>query len=142
MSPSHRPGWPLPNGHTVRSKMEAAVCEYLSTAREPHDHDSFVFELTLPGKRLALYRPPIVLTHTEIDGRVILLDPISTPRPGGGLRRLIAFREWNAEHYFVIVVARRPLHPSIPHEAYDLLVPIEDFAPLDQFLLSAAGPAM
>lgn len=141
MSPYQRPGWPLANGHVVRSKMEAAVCEYLLAAKEPHAHGSLLFELTLRDKRSVIFRPRISLTQTEIDGRVILLEPVLSPYPGGGIRRLMAFREVNAEHYFVIVLARRPLHPQIPHEAYDQLFPSEDLAPLDQFLVSTAGPS-
>lgn len=140
MSPFQRPAWPLANGHLVRSRPEESVCQYLSAAREPHDHGSLVFEVWLAGDRLALYRPDIVLTQTEYRGRVILLEIAPSIRPGSGLRRAIAFREANAEHYFVALLARRSLHPKIPPQAYDVLLPIEDFRPLDEFLVSGAGP--
>ncbi len=138
MSPFHQPAWPLPNGHTVRSHMEAAVCEYLTAAVEPHVHSMFeMLSFTVPigRKRQALFTPSIVLTQTLKDHLIILIEPIDSFRPGGGLRRLQGFCHRHSDEYFLIVVARRALHPHVPADAYHLLLPLEDFIPpLDAFL--------
>jgi hypothetical protein len=134
----HRPGWAQPNGHIVRSHMEASLCDYLTAAREPHEHgaaERLSFNVTIAPKRHALYVPSIILTRARNDGRVILIEPIDSVRPGGGLRRLQGFRQGHRTEYCLIVVARRALHPQIPEDAYELLVPLEDFTPLDEYLL-------
>jgi hypothetical protein len=117
--------------------MEASLCDYLSAAVEPHVHgmpETHSFEVVLGPRRRALYVPSIILTHTAKDGETILIEPIDSDRPGGGIRRLQAFRMAHHSNYFLIVVARRVLHRKLPADAYDLLVPLEDFEPLDDFL--------
>lgn len=134
-----KPGWPLPNGHIVRSQMEASLCQYLSAAKEEHVHgtpETYSFNVTIAPKRHALYVPSIVLTATRQSSRAIVIEPVDSVRPGGGVRRLVGFRQAHRTDYCLIVVARRALHPHLPEDAYDLLVPLEDFQPLDRFLLA------
>lgn len=143
MSHFHQPGWALPNGHVVRSHMEAAVCDYLSAALEPHVHGDFEtlnFTVPIGPRRQALFIPSIALTHTRQAHRTILIEPIDSVRPGGGLRRLQGFQRRHSQAYFLIVVARRVLHHAIPEDAYHLLLPLEDFiSPLDEFLRAASA---
>ena len=136
MSPFHQPGWKQPNGHIVRSRMEAALCDYLSAAFEPHVHAPLSFDVPIGPKQKALFVPSIVLTQSRKDKRTIVIEPIDSARPGGGVRRLRGFREQHGAGHFLIVVARRALHHQIPAEAYDLLLPLDDFQPLDQFLIA------
>ncbi len=136
----HKPGWPLANGHIVRSHMEASLCNYLSGAVEPHIHgtpEALSFNVTIAPRRHALFVPSIILTQTKKDGRTILIEPIDSVQPGGGVRRLRGFRHGHYPDYLLIVVARRVLHHQIPDDAYDLLIPLEDFQPLEQFLVTA-----
>jgi hypothetical protein len=117
--------------------MEASLCHYLSAARQAHTHgapENLSFSVTIAPRRHALYVPSIVLTQTRSDGRTILIEPIDSIRPGGGVRRLQGFRKAHLAEYFLIVVTRRVLRPHIPDDAYDLWVPLEDFLPLDDFL--------
>jgi hypothetical protein len=135
----HKPGWSLPNGHVVRSHMEASLCEHLASMGEPHLHgtpETHSFEVTIGPRRHALYVPSIVLTESRHGQRVVFIEPIDSPRPGGGVRRLLGFRQGHYTDYFLVVVARRVLHHQIVEGAYDLLVPLEDFYPLDAFLRS------
>lgn len=138
MSPFHQPAWTLPNGHTVRSHMEAAVCDYLSAALEPHIHSPYeMLSFTVPigFNRQALFTPSILLTHSRKDHLNIVIEPIDSIHPGGGVRRLQGFCHRHGADYFLIVVARRALHAHIPADAYHLLLPLEDFvSPLDAFL--------
>jgi len=114
--------------------MEAALCDYLTAALEPHVHNTLAFDVPIGDNRYALYVPSIVLTHSKKDERAILIEVIDSARPGGGIRRLCGFRTQQSAHYYLIVVARRSLHPSLPEEAYDQLFPLDDFKPLDEFL--------
>jgi hypothetical protein len=119
--------------------MEASLCEYLTGAKEAHEHgvpEKHSFEVTIAPRRHALYVPCIVLSDSQVDGRRIVIEPIDSVRPGGGVRRLQGFRKGHYADYFLVVVARRALIPHVPEDAYDLIVPLEDFVPLDNFLLS------
>jgi hypothetical protein len=135
----HKPGWTLPNGHVVRSRMEASLCAHLTSQGQPHLHgtpETHSFEVTIAPRRHALYVPSIVLTEARQAQRVVLIEPIDSPRPGGGVRRLLGFRQAHHADYYLIVVARRVLHHQIVEGAYDLLIPLEDFQRLDAFLRS------
>ena len=117
--------------------MEAALCDYLYNALEPHIHGTFEvmnFDVPIGPNQRVLYIPSMVLTHSKKDGRIILIEPIDSPYPGGGVRRLGGFRQEHSQDYFLVVVARRPLHHEIPEDTYDLICPLEDFAPLEKFL--------
>jgi hypothetical protein len=135
----HKPGWMLPNGHIVRSQMEASLCGELQAAAVPHQHgtpETYSFEVPIAPRRRSLYVPSIVLTGLSHAGRAIIIEPIDSAQPGGGVRRLTGFRQAHLAGYFVIVVARRALHRQLPQAAYDLLVPLEDFRPLEDFVQS------
>lgn len=141
MSPYRLPGWVLPNEHVVRSQMEAALCEHLSAQAVPHEHGALFFEVQIARDRHATFVPDIALTEAQKDGRAILLEPLASVRPGGGVRRLAAFLRQYGRQYFLVVVAKRVLLHHIPEEAYDALVPLEDFAQLDALLESTNRPA-
>jgi hypothetical protein len=132
-----KPGWTLPNGHIVRSHMEASLCDTLTAARAPHLHgtpESFSFEVSIGPRRRSLYVPSIILTTLHSAERQIVVEPIDSAKPGGGARRLVGFRQAHLADYFVVLVARRVLHHQLPEAAYDLLVPLEDFQSLQEFL--------
>ena len=132
--PYRRPGWPLANGNIVRSNMEAALCDYLSKAREPHVHRTSSFDVPIGNSRFSLYIPSIMLTEAKKEGRTIVIEPVDSARPGGGVLHLQGVRKQYGDQYFVIVVGRRALRPHLPESAYNLFFPLEDFQPLDEFL--------
>lgn len=134
LSPYRLPGWQLSNGHVVHSHMEAALCEHLAARAVPHDHSTLVFEVELAPERHATFIPEIVLTEDRKDGRRIIVEPIGSVQPGGGVRRLAAFRRQFGGEYFLVVVAKRVVIPHVPEDASDALVPLEDFSLLDALL--------
>ena len=140
VSPYRRPGWELPNGHVVRSQTEAALCEHLAAHAVPHEHGALMFEVQLARGRRATFAPDIVLTDARKEERAILVEAVASTRPGGGVRRLIAFLREFGPKYFLVVVAKRVLLHHIPEEAYDALVPLEDFAQLDALLAAPGRP--
>jgi hypothetical protein len=134
MSPFRLPGWELANGHVVRSQIEASLCEYLAARAVPHAHASLLFDLELGHERHATFIPDILLLEDELDGRKVIIEAMASIRPGGGVRRLAAFLRQHGQQHFLIVVAKRVLCPHIPEDAYDALVPLEEFAQLDRVL--------
>jgi hypothetical protein len=135
----HKPGWTLPNGHVVRSHMEASLCADLVLAEALHQHgtpETLSFQVTIGPRQHALYVPSILLSDIRSGGRQIIIEPIDSVQRGGGARRLSGFRKAHLADYYLIVVARRALHHQLPAAAYDQLFPLEDFRPLEAFLLS------
>lgn len=140
MSPHRLPGWTLANGHMVRSHAEAALCAALEKTGLAHAHWALTFEVPAGTDHLRLYTPSILLTELKKDGRDILIEAMDSIHPGSGLRRMEALRTLQGDRYFLIIVARRPLHHRFPHDSYDALFPLEDFAPLLSFLRGLASP--
>lgn len=138
MSPHRRPGWTLPNGHLVRSNMEAALCDCLMANDIAHTHWTGDFELELGTGALRLYIPSVTLTDLKKDGAAILIEPVDSIHPGSGVRRLQSLRREHAGEYFVIIITRRSLHARFPADACDALFPVEDFTPLLLFLRTLA----
>ena len=135
----HKPGWVLPNGHVVRTHVEASLCQHLTAAAQPHVHGSpetHSFEVVIGPRRRALFVPSIILTDAKKENETILIEPIDSIQPGGGVRRLQGFRQAHGSQYFLVVIARRSLQHKLPPDSYDLLLPLEEFEPLDAFLRS------
>lgn len=118
--------------------MEAALCGCLMANDIAHTHWTGDFELEVGTGALRLYIPSITLTGFKKDGATILIEPVDSIHPGSGVRRLQSLRRERAGEYFVIVVARRPLHARFPPDACDALFPVEDFTPLLAFLRDLA----
>jgi hypothetical protein len=119
--------------------VEASLCADLVAAEVPHLHGApevLSFQVAIAPRRHSLFVPRIVLTEARSAGRQIIIEPIDSVQPGGGVRRLAGFRQAHLAEYFVIVVSRRVLHHQVPEAAYDQIFPLEDFRPLEKFLLS------
>ena len=103
----------LPTGATVQDAIDRV------TMRHP---------LIGSGRRLVVARnlEYVGLDAPLADGRTVLVEPVGSLRPGGGLRRLVGFRQAHATDYCLVVVARRSLAASLVGEASDLFVPAEN----------------
>ena len=130
----------MPNGHTVRSQSEAALCEYLDQPKFAHDHSSLNFELPIGVTEWQVLTPSIVLTKLKCDDRIVVVEPIDSVQIGGGVRRLQSFRKRHGREYYVIVVTRRALHRRIPADAYDSIFDIEALSELGDFLREQGKP--
>ena len=129
----HQPGWVLPNGHRVRSRLEARLCEVLQAEGRAHAHGEATglsFVVAIGPRRHALYVPSIRLDAPLADGRIVLVEPVGSTRPGGGVRRLVGMRQAHHTDYCLVVVARRSLAVQLPEEAYDVLIPAEALSTL------------
>jgi len=120
----NRAGFANRRGHHVRSRMEAAVCEWLFGRGIAHRHAGEVF--TVPagaGKVPTIYVPDIILHDRGPDGRLIIIEPyqVNTPK-GGGTRLLAAFRREMSARYAVIVVTKRRNMKNVIAGSYDALV--------------------
>ncbi len=132
--PHHRPGWTLPNGHIVRSNAEAALCDLLSEMEIGHAHWKLAFDLPLGDDQHMLFIPALHLTDLKEAQRTVLIQPLDSVARGSGVRRLQVLRRRHGQEYCVVLVARRPLHPHIPSDAYDHIFPLEELQPLLTFM--------
>jgi hypothetical protein len=118
--------------------MEAALCDFLMANGLAHEHSAGGFELEVGTGALRLYIPSLTLTDLKKDRAAVIIEPIDSVHPGSGVRRLQSLRRERGQDYFVIIVARQPLHSQIPRDAYDAIFPLENFEPLLLFLHSLA----
>jgi hypothetical protein len=118
--------------------MEAALCDFLEVNNFAHTHWTGSFELEFGTGALRLYVPSVTLTELKKDGATILIEPVDSIHPGSGVRRLQSLRRERGSDYYVIIVARRPLHARFPPDACDAIFPVEDFTPLLLFLRNLA----
>ena len=60
------------------------------------------------------------------DNKVMIVEPVTSFAPQGGLKRVIAFRRQFSEKYHVVLVTKARMLDKIPSTAYDQLVVFED----------------
>jgi len=129
----NRVGFESRVGHLVRSKMEAAVCDWLMAHGIAHRHGSEVFTVRTGATRTpTVYVPDIILHDKDKLGRSVIIEPFdaATPRVGG-TRIIAAFKREKKKDYHVIIIVKKQQMSKVLKEAYDLLV---DFKDLDVLL--------
>ncbi len=131
-----RPGYDTQYNHRVRSRMEAAVCDWLMQHGIAHRHASEVFALSVGSENIPnVYVPDIVLHDRRPDGKIILIEThqVNSPKQGG-TRLLAAFRAQMKRTYFLIVIARVRDMKTILNGSYDVLVDFEKLDSLERKL--------
>ena len=135
----HRAGFESKVGHLVRSRMEAAVCDWLMTNGIAHRHGSEVFTVRTGATGTpTAYAPDIVLHDKDRLGRHVIIEPFDAATPRVGSSRIIAaFRKEMKKDYYIIIVAKRHHMGKVLKEAYDLIV---DFKDLDVLMKKLPQP--
>jgi hypothetical protein len=129
----HRAGFESKAGHHVRSRMEAAVCDWLMDNRIAHRHGSEVFTVRTGATGTpTAYVPDIILHDKDKLGRNVIIEPFDATTPRVGSTRIIAsFKREMKKDYYIIVIVKKQQRNKVLKEAYDLLV---DFGELDALL--------
>ena len=124
-----REGFASPAGHSVRTNMESAVCQWLMEHGVAHRHASEVLTVVQkPRSEASLFVPDIVLHDRNDDGKMVLIEIVdSYVTKEGGTRLLSNFRAQAKSGYYMIVIAKKHYMPKILRSAYDVLV---DFSKL------------
>ena len=128
----HRESFESKAGHQVRTKMEAAMCEWLMNHRIAHRHGSEVFTIRMGVSRTpTIYAPDIILHDKDKTGKTIIIEPFDAYSPKAGNTRIIAaFRKEMKDSYYIILVAKKQHLSKVMKDAYDMLV---EFDNLDGF---------
>jgi hypothetical protein len=131
-----RPGFLSAAGHTVRSSIEASVCDWLMAHRIAHRHATEMFAVRPKAHGTPrLYVPDILLHDPHEDGRTIIIEvtQLDTPKStGSGL--VAAFRREMKDQYVVIMVAKLYLMKKLLKDAYDVLINADNLDDLAQHI--------
>lgn len=135
-----RGGFESKVGHHVRSKMEAAVCEWLMEHAVAHRHGSEMFTVRVGASGTpTAYVPDIVLHDKDELGRTVLIEPFDASIPRiGGTRIIATFRKEMKRDYHVIIIAKKQQMNKVLGEAYDVLL---DYGNLDDLVKMLPCPA-
>jgi hypothetical protein len=67
-----------------------------------------------------------IIVGKRITGKVIIVEPVTSFAPQGGLKRVQTFRRQFHEKYHVVVITKKRMLDRIPSNAYDQLIVFED----------------
>ena len=130
-----RAGFENTHKHSVRTRMEGRVCEWLMQRGVAHRHASEVFTVSSGvGKVPSVYVPDIIL-HDRHDDHKVIIETFQASAPkGAGTRLLAALQRQVEKKYFLIVVAHRGLKHNFLKGSYDAFVDIEKLEGLEKLI--------
>ncbi|MCP4582993.1 MAG: hypothetical protein GY839_15400 [candidate division Zixibacteria bacterium] len=78
------------------------------------------------GPKPFKYIPNFVIVGKRFHNKVIIVEPVTSFAPQGGLKRVQAFRRQFKEKYHIILITKTRMLDRIPESAYDQLVVFEE----------------
>lgn len=78
------------------------------------------------GPKPFKYVPNFVIIGKRFHNKVIIVEPVTSFAPQGGLKRVMAFRRQFNDKYHVVLVTKTRMLDRIPQAAYDQLVVFEE----------------
>jgi len=101
----------------IQSWLEAQNLEYLVKAE--------TFLIDGDGPKPFKYVPNYIILNKRFRKKVIIVEPITSFVPQGGLKRLQTFKQQFSNKYHVVIITRSRMQNKIPSSAYDQLVEFE-----------------
>jgi hypothetical protein len=77
------------------------------------------------GPKPFKYIPNFIILGRRFHNKVLVVEPITSFVPQGGLKRIQAFRRQFNRKYHIVVVTKKRMMDQIPENAYDQLVVYE-----------------
>lgn len=77
------------------------------------------------GPKPFKYVPNFVIIGKRFRNKVIVVEPVTSFAPQGGLKRVQAFRRQFKDKFHIVLVTKSRMLDSIPENAYDQLVLFE-----------------
>lgn len=77
------------------------------------------------GPKPFKYIPNFIIVGKRFRNKVVVVEPITSFAPQGGLKRVQAFRRQFKSKYHIVVVTKKRMLDQIPENAYDQLVVYE-----------------
>ena len=106
-------------------KIIDAVQEWLDSQKLEFSEKAETFIIDGDGPKPFKYVPYFIIIGKRFHGRVVIIEPITSFAPQGGLKRVQTFRKQFHKKYHVVVVTKRRMMDQIPENAYDQLVEFE-----------------
>jgi hypothetical protein len=78
------------------------------------------------GPKPFKYVPNFIIIGKRFHNKVMVVEPVTSFAPQGGLKRVIAFRRQFKNKYHVVLITKKRMLDRIPETAYDQLVVFED----------------
>ena len=110
----------------VMSKILEKTKEWLEAQNIEFTTQAETFIIDGDGPKPFKYVPNFVIIGKRFHNKVMIVEPVTSFAPQGGLKRVIAFRRQFSEKYHVVLVTKSRMLDKIPNAAYDQLVVFED----------------
>ena len=77
------------------------------------------------GPKPFKYIPNFVIRNKRFHSKVIIVEPVTSFAPQGGLKRVQTFRKQFTAKYHVVVITKNRMIDRIPASVYDQLIEFE-----------------
>ncbi len=108
------------------NKVTEKIREWLEAQGLEYTYQAETFVIDGDGPKPFKFVPTYILVGKRIKGKVIIIEPITSYAPQGGLKRVQIFRKRFHEKYHVVVVTKKRMYDDIPSDTYDQLVMFEN----------------
>lgn len=112
-------------GHNM-SKIKEKVLEWLEGQNLEFTVQAETFVIDGDGPKPFKYIPNFIVVGKRYHGRVVIVEPITSFAPQGGLKRVQTFRRQFHSKYYVVIITKRRMLDRIPDDAYDQLLIFEE----------------
>jgi uncharacterized protein YifN (PemK superfamily) len=108
------------------NKVVEKVKEWLQAQNLEFTVQAETFIIDGDGPKPFKFVPMYIIVGKRITGKVIIVEPVTSFAPQGGLKRVQTFRRQFHEKYHVVVITKKRMLDRIPSNAYDQLIVFED----------------
>lgn len=107
------------------SKIHDTIQDWLEKQNLDYSIQDETFIIDGDGPKPFKYVPYYILVGKRFHRKVIIIEPITSFAPQGGLKRVQTFRNQFKSKYHIVVVTKNRMIDQIPSSAYDQLIEFE-----------------
>ena len=107
------------------SKIIDKTREWLESQNIEFTTEAETFIIDGDGPKPFKYEPTFIVIGKRFHNKVIIIEPVTSFAPQGGLKKVMAFRRQFSNKYHVVLVTKNRMLDRIPDSAYDQLVVFE-----------------
>lgn len=107
------------------SKIINRVEQWLEDQKLEFTIQAETFIIDGDGPKPFKYIPNFIIVGKRFRNKVVIVEPITSFAPQGGLKRVQAFRRQFNSKYHIVIVTKKRMLDQIPKNAYDQLLVYE-----------------
>jgi len=107
------------------AKIIETVQKWLEDQNLAYSIKTETFIIDGDGPKPFKYVPNFIILNRRFQRKVIIVEPITSFAPQGGLKRIQTFRQQFNDKYHIVVISKNRILERIPSSAYDQLVEFE-----------------